>query len=143
MPMLVKSWAELERQDVLDKTLIVYMSDNGMPFPRAKTTLYDAGIRTPMVVRLPGTVPTGSVQKGLFSVVDLAPTLLDVIGHELDSAQGVSRAEMLRDAEAPGRDAIYAEANWHDFGAVYARCANRALPAHSELLLAESLVEQR
>ncbi len=107
--------AELERQDVLDKTLIVYMSDNGMPFPRAKTTLYDAGIRTPMVVRLPGTVPTGSVQKGLFSVVDLAPTLLDVIGHELDSAQGVSRAEMLRDAEAPGRDAIYAEANWHDF----------------------------
>lgn len=107
--------AELERQDVLDKTLIVYMSDNGMPFPRAKTTLYDAGIRTPMLVRLPGTVPAGSVQKGLFSVVDLAPTLLDVAGHELDSAQGLSRADMFRDAQAPGPHAIYAEANWHDF----------------------------
>ena len=107
--------AELERQDMLDKTLVVYISDNGMPFPRAKTTLYDAGIRTPMLVRLPGTVPAGRVQKGLFSVVDLAPTLLDVVGHELESAQGRSSAEMLRDAEAPGRDAIYAEANWHDF----------------------------
>lgn len=107
--------AELGRQGVLDSTLIAYVSDNGMPFPRAKTTLYDSGIRTPMLVRLPGTVPAGSVQKGLFSVVDLAPTLLDVAGYGLDSAQGTSAADMLRNPEAPGREAIYAEANWHDF----------------------------
>ena len=68
-----------------------------------------------MLVRLPGTVPAGRVQKGLFSVVDLAPTLLDIAGFKLDSAQGASRAEMLRSPEAPGSDAIYAEANWHDF----------------------------
>ena len=107
--------AELGRQGVLDSTLIAYVSDNGMPFPRAKTTLYDSGIRTPMIVRLPGTVPAGSVQKGLFSVVDLAPTLLDVAGYGFDSAQGASAAAMLRNPEAPGREAIYAEANWHDF----------------------------
>ncbi|MYC64981.1 MAG: sulfatase [Acidobacteriia bacterium] len=107
--------AELGRQGVLDSTLIAYVSDNGMPFPRAKTTLYDSGIRTPMIVRLPGTVPAGSVQKGLFSVVDLAPTLLDVAGYGLDSAQGASAAAMLRNPEASGREAIYAEANWHDF----------------------------
>ena len=107
--------AELERQGVLDRTLIAYLSDNGMPFPRAKTTLYDAGIRTPMIVRLPGTVPPGSVQKGLFSVVALAPTLLDLAGYELESAQGRSRAGMLRDPEAQGVGAVYAEANWHDF----------------------------
>ena len=106
---------ELSRQGVLDSTLIVYVSDNGMPFPRAKTTLYDSGIRTPMIARLPGIVPAGSVQKGLFSVVDLAPTLLDVAGYRLDSAQGASAADMLRNPEAPGREAIYAEANWHDF----------------------------
>ena len=107
--------AELERQNVLDTTVIAYISDNGMPFPRAKTTLYDAGIRTPMIVRLPKTIPAGSVQKGLFSVVDLAPTLLDVAGYQLDSAQGESRIEMLRNAESRGRDTIYTEANWHDF----------------------------
>ena len=55
------------------------------------------------------------MQKGLFSVVDLAPTLLDVAGYGLDSAQGASAADMLRNPEAPGREAIYAEANWHDF----------------------------
>lgn len=107
--------AELDRQGILDSTLIAYVSDNGMPFPRAKTTLYDSGIRTPMIVRFPEAIPAGSVQKGLFSVVDLAPTLLEVAGHELDSAQGTSAADMLRDPEAPGREAIYAEANWHDF----------------------------
>lgn len=107
--------AELERQGALDTTVIAYISDNGMPFPRAKTTLYDAGIRTPMIVRFPKTIRAGSVQKGLFSVVDLTPTLLDVAGYSLGTAQGKSRAEMLRNSEAPGRDAIYAEANWHDF----------------------------
>ena len=107
--------AELERQEALDETLIVYVSDNGMPFPRAKTTLYDSGIRTPLIVRLPGAIPAGSVQKGLFSIVDLAPTLLDMAGFDLESAQGRSRAVMLRDPEAQGRGAIYAEANWHDF----------------------------
>ena len=107
--------AELERQGILDRTLVAYISDNGMPFPRAKTTLYDSGVRTPLIVRLPGTVPAGSVQKGLFSAVDLAPTLLDVVGYELNSAQGESRTAMLRNPDAPGREAVYSEANWHDF----------------------------
>ena len=107
--------AELERQGVLDETFIVYMSDNGMPFPRAKTTLYDSGIQTPFLVRYPPLVKAGSVQRGLFSVVDLAPTMLEIAGIEADTPQGVSRVEMLRDSEAPGREAIYAEANWHDF----------------------------
>ncbi len=106
---------ELEHQGVLDQTLIVYVSDNGMPFPRAKTTLYDSGIRTPLIVRLPGDVPAGAVQKGLFSMVDLAPTLLDMAGFDLESAQGRSQAAMFRDTEVQGREAIYAEANWHDF----------------------------
>ena len=107
--------AELERQDVLDETFIVYMSDNGMPFPRAKTTLYDSGIRTPFIIRYPELVRAGSVQKGLFSVVDLVPTMLDIAGMASGSTEGGSRVGMLRDPLAPGRQAIYAEANWHDF----------------------------
>ena len=107
--------AELERQGVLERTAITYISDNGMPFPRAKTTLYDSGIRTPMIVRLPGVVPAGSVQNGLFSVVDLAPTLLDLAGLPMETSDGTSAAEMFRDPEARGREAVFAEANWHDF----------------------------
>ncbi len=107
--------AGLERQGVLDRTFIVFMSDNGMPFPRAKTTLYDSGIRTPFVVRYPPLVRAGSVQKGLASAVDLAPTILELAGIAPRSMQGRSLRPMLEDPAAPGRDAVYAEANWHDY----------------------------
>jgi arylsulfatase A-like enzyme len=106
---------ELENQGLLDDTVVVYLSDNGMPFPRAKTTLYDSGIHTPLIVRFPRLVAPGAVQKNLFSVVDLMPTLLDMAGLDADSPQGESHLAMLKDAAAPGREAIYAEANWHDF----------------------------
>ena len=59
-----------------------------MPFAHARTTPCDAGIRTSMIVRMLWTVPPSTVQKGLFSLVDLAPIVLDVVGHELESAQG-------------------------------------------------------
>lgn len=104
----------------LDNTIIIVMSDNGMPFPRAKTTLYDSGLRTPLIVRWPGT-PLGrghvkpGVQKNLFSVVDLAPTLLAIAGVKQNTMQGVDQSAMWRDANVKGRDVIFAEANWHDY----------------------------
>jgi arylsulfatase A-like enzyme len=103
--------AELERQGELDRTVIVFMSDNGMPFPRAKTTLYDSGIRTPFIVRGPG-VAAGAVSKALASSIDLAPTILERAGVEQDSMQG--RPLPLRPGAA-GRTAVFAEANWHDY----------------------------
>ena len=106
---------QLDRENVLDDTVVVFVSDNGMPFPRAKTTLYDSGIHTPLLVSYPKLVPKASVQKGLFSVVDLVPTLLDLAGLEAEGFEGSSRLSMWTDPETPGRDAIYAEANWHDF----------------------------
>ncbi len=43
---------ELQRQGVADNTFVLFISDNGRPFPRDKTTLYDSGIKTPWIVRL-------------------------------------------------------------------------------------------
>jgi arylsulfatase A-like enzyme len=107
--------AALEKSGRLENTVIVYLSDNGMPFPRAKTTLYDAGIRTPLIVRWPGKVPANSIHNCLFSVVDLAPTLLSIADVEQDTMQGRDASAMWLDPRATGRDAVYAEANWHDF----------------------------
>ena len=45
--------AELTRQGELDNTFVLVMADNGRPFPRCKTTLYDSGIRTPFIVHWP------------------------------------------------------------------------------------------
>jgi N-sulfoglucosamine sulfohydrolase len=107
--------AELQEQGVLDRTFVVYLSDNGMPFPRAKTTLYDSGIHTPLIVRYPPLIRPGTVQKGLVSVVDVAPTILELAGVRQETVQGRSMKAMLRAPSAPGRDAVFAEANWHDY----------------------------
>ncbi len=104
----------LEKAGELENTIIVIMSDNGMPFPRAKTTLYDSGIRTPFIVHWPSQIKPG-VQKNLFSAVDLAPTLVALAGIKPQTMQGKSQWAMWKDVNARGRDAIIAEANWHDY----------------------------
>lgn len=64
----------------LDNTLVVFISDNGMPFPNAKTNVYDAGSRLPMIVRHPGQSKRGLVNEAMVSWTDLAPTFLDWSG---------------------------------------------------------------
>jgi uncharacterized sulfatase len=66
----------------LDNTLVVITSDNGMPFPRAKTNLYDYGTRMPLAVRWPARVKGGRVIDDLISFTDFAPTFLEAAGLE-------------------------------------------------------------
>lgn len=70
----------LEREGELDRTLVVVSSDNGMPFPRAKSNLYDAGVRVPLAIRWPEKVTPGRSVDDLVSLSDLAPTFLEVAG---------------------------------------------------------------
>jgi N-sulfoglucosamine sulfohydrolase len=109
--------AELDRRHLREKTLVVFFSDNGAPFPREKGTLYDAGTRTPLIFSWPGTIRANSVfDRGLVSTVDLAPTLLAVAGAAPpDSMQGRSFRPMLTAPESfTGRDSVFSERNWHD-----------------------------
>jgi arylsulfatase A-like enzyme len=108
--------AELEQQRVLDNTMIVFLSDNGRPFPRDKTTVFDGGIRTPLIVRWPGHVPAGATCAQLVSSIDLAPGFLAAAGVKPPaSMQGVSFLPLLADARTPIRREIFAEQNWHDY----------------------------
>lgn len=105
----------LERRDLRENTLIVFLSDNGAPFPRAKGSLYDAGIRTPLIFSWPAGIEGGVRTDGLASVIDLAPTLLDVAGvTRPDSLQGHSIKSVLDDPSTPGREFVFSERNWHD-----------------------------
>jgi arylsulfatase A-like enzyme len=70
----------LEAMGELDNTLVFVTSDNGMPFPRAKATVYDAGTRVPFVVSWPRRVPGGRRVTDLISTTDVAPTILEVVG---------------------------------------------------------------
>ena len=107
---------ELDRQQVAENTFVLFISDNGAPFPRAKTTVYDSGVRTPWIVRFPAGLEAGSTTASLVSTVDLAPTLLDLAGVESPSSfEGESIVPILNDPSAVVRDHIFAERNWHDF----------------------------
>jgi arylsulfatase len=104
---------ELARQGIEDETYLVYCSDNGRPFPRAKTYLYDSGIRTPLIVARSGRVPVGRTS-ALVSAIDFGTTFLDLAGVEKDDRmQGVSFVPVLSDPEATVRDFVFAERNWH------------------------------
>lgn len=59
-----------------DTTLVIFLSDNGPPFLNSKTTLYDAGVRLPLIVRQPNG-PNGLKNPNLVSYVDILPTVLD------------------------------------------------------------------
>ena len=112
-------FAELEEQGVADNTLVLFFSDNGRPFPRDKTTVYDSGVRTPWIVRWPDRVKSGTTCRRLVSVIDIAPTLLSLAGVKPSSSStfvGRNFLPLLEDPDsAPIRDFIFAEKNWHDF----------------------------
>lgn len=108
---------ELDAQGVADETLVLFLADNGRPFTRCKTTIYDSGVHTPLLVRWPAAVVAGGVCERLVSSVDFAPTLLQLAGVQSPKmVQGRSFAALLADPAAPPtRDYVYAEHNWHDY----------------------------
>lgn len=105
---------ELKRQNVFDNTVIFVICDNGRPFPRDKTWLYDSGIKTALVVHWPDGIPKPTVSDSLVSVIDLPPTILQLAGVDRPaSLQGVSLTPILEDPTRTVRDFAFAERNWH------------------------------
>ncbi|MGB7346556.1 MAG: sulfatase [Pirellulaceae bacterium] len=70
----------LKDADLYDKTMIVFTSDHGMAFAGGKTTVYEGGLRVPMVVRDPYQEKRGVESDALISHIDITPTLLDFAG---------------------------------------------------------------
>ena len=79
--MVARAIQTLEKSGQLDNTIVVVTSDHGMPFPRAKASLYDAGTHVPLAIRWPtGITAPGRVHEGLVNLSDLAPTFLVAAG---------------------------------------------------------------
>jgi arylsulfatase A-like enzyme len=74
--------AWVERAGVKESTSVVFTSDHGPRWPRAANTVYDAGVRVPLIVRRAGAPPAGSVRRDLVSGVDIAPSILGLTGLE-------------------------------------------------------------
>jgi len=116
----------LEDRQLTDRTLVVFLSDNGgylrsaqqevttnYPLRSGKGSLYEGGVRVPLIVRWPGVTPVGGVCSEPVSVADLYPTLLaatEVAGDATHNAglDGLNLAPLLADPTATlDRDAIY------------------------------------
>jgi uncharacterized sulfatase len=96
----------LERIGELDNTLIVVTGDNGLPFPRAKTTLYDWGLHMPLALRWGARVNGGRRVDDFVHHMDFAPTFLEAAGlRPPESFTGRSLLPLFRQSD-PARDAV-------------------------------------
>jgi len=71
---------EVEASGQAENTLIIYLGDHGAQFSRGKTSVYEAGLRVPMILCWPGETRAGLVPEQLVSSLDIFPTILDAIG---------------------------------------------------------------
>ena len=119
--------AALEKNGIAERTLVVFVSDNGgletdqaghrytsnLPLRNEKGSLYEGGIRVPAIMSWPGTIPPGTVCEEPAVTTDLYPTFLEIAGVEAPadvSLDGVSLLPVLRDAVATlPREALF----WH------------------------------
>lgn len=119
---------KLDELSLDDRTIIIFFSDNGglrqrfdgkgeivttnAPLRDEKGTLYEGGIRVPMIVRWPGEIEAGTTCRVPVSSVDFYPTILEMAGAEPDPnhvLDGKSIVPLLKQTDGFRRDAIF----WH------------------------------
>ena len=90
-------------------TIVVFLSDHGMPLPFAKTGVWYHSTHTPLIIRWPGITQPGSIDEGhLVSAVDVLPTLLDGLGLSSPTdLDGRSFLPTLRGQPQADRDLVY------------------------------------
>ncbi|XP_041349135.1 N-sulphoglucosamine sulphohydrolase-like [Gigantopelta aegis] len=114
-----------------EDTMILYTSDNGIPFPGAKTNLYDPGMGEPMMISSPlHKEHWGKVTDGLGSTMDFVPTILDWFDIQFQpykimnnspnvTLTGKSLLPILANPHAPGFDQVFSSHNLHEVTMYY------------------------
>lgn len=103
----------LEAAGVAEDTIVTFMSDHGMGFPRAMGTCYDPGMEVSWITRWPGEVEAHAPE-GLASGVDFMPTMLDLLDVPMPQhVDGRSLAPMLTGDADHLRERVFHEFTWH------------------------------
>ena len=114
--------AVLEKHGKLENTIIIYLSDNGVAFPGAKTTLYEPGINLPLIIRDPKSRRAGGdVSDALVSWMDITPTILDYANAsaEGETLRGVSLKKHIQKSGKMNRAAIFGSHSFHEIHMYY------------------------
>ncbi|MCY4484575.1 MAG: sulfatase [Spirochaetaceae bacterium] len=105
--------AALERAGLANDTLVVFTTEHGPAIARAKHTTYDSGLRTALLLRLPGVIPAGTVVDTMTSNIDLLPTLTELCGLPAPTTGGISWAPHLTAGNThTHRPFAFSEFNW-------------------------------
>ncbi|WZO98337.1 sulfatase [Isosphaeraceae bacterium EP7] len=113
--------AQLEKSGELEETLLLVTSDHGMPFPRVKGQIYEAGFHIPLAVRWGSRIKPGRVVDDFVNVRDFAPTFLEAAGLKApDSMSGRGFGDLLASEKAgqidPTRNRMVVGKERHDLG---------------------------
>lgn len=101
----------LDDSGMTDQTLVMFLSDHGMPLPFAKTAVYHHSSHTPLIIRWPGVTRAGSIDSHhVVSAIDFLPTLLEAAGiPRQEHFEGRSFAQLLHGQPQEGRDFVIKE----------------------------------
>ncbi|MBB5351843.1 arylsulfatase A-like enzyme [Haloferula luteola] len=100
---------DLSRKKFRDNLFFLHFADQGAQWPFGKWTLYDDGIRTPMIAVWPGHTTAGTRTNAMVCLTDVLPTLVDVAGGTPpEKIDGKSITGVLEGKTATHRDRIYA-----------------------------------
>ncbi|MBL9199999.1 MAG: sulfatase [Opitutaceae bacterium] len=100
---------ELVREKLSADTLFIYTADHGAAWPFSKWTLYDAGIRVPLIMAWPGRLRPGTVSDAMVCWPDLLPTFIELAGGTVPAGiDGRSFAGIIRGTETAHRDRVFA-----------------------------------
>ena len=105
----------LKKNNLYKNTIIVFTTDHGIPFPRAKGTLYDAGIETCLIISYPKLNFKNKKFNELITNIDILPTLLDFAKIKIPKEiQGKSFYPLILNKKYSENNEIFAEKNYHD-----------------------------
>lgn len=116
----------LKQKGLYENTMIIVTSDNGRPFPRTKANNYVASTNIPLIMRWGKHTQNGTLRKEMVSLVDLAPTILEVTGQpRLPGFSGASLLPLITRGQSDERfDLVFTERERHS----KARKANISYP---------------
>jgi N-sulfoglucosamine sulfohydrolase len=98
----------LQESGKADNTLVIYIGDHGAQFSRGKCSVYEAGLRIPLIVRYPRVGRPGLIRSEFASTLDLLPTVLAAAGvPEPDNLSGRSLIPLLQDESVPWRTHVF------------------------------------
>jgi len=69
---------ELRARGILENTIVIVTSDNGMSFPRAKANVYEYGIHMPLAISWPKQFPSGMKSQDVVNLIDVTATIYDL-----------------------------------------------------------------